>query len=149
MDCPFILQTLCRFICFACMKDEKPTIIFDGICKLCNASVNFILKRDKKQQFRFVPQQSEEGKILLAKFGLPAESKSVIFIRNNSVFTESDALIAICKYLPVPWKWLSSLKIIPKNGRNMVYRWVAKNRYRWFGKRSMVCQIKEGNTGEA
>lgn len=122
------------------MNDNKQIILFDGICNLCNSSVNFILKRDKKKQFRFVALQSEEGKELIAKYKIPQETDSVILIKKNEIFIESDSAIEISQLLPFPWNWAVAFKIIPKNWRDKTYRWVAKNRYRWFGKRSS-CRI--------
>lgn len=122
------------------MGIEKPILLFDGICKLCNTSVNFILKRDKQKQFVFVALQSERGEELVRQFNISKETDSVILIVENQVFLESEAAIEIARMLPAPWKWLTFFKIIPLKFRNMVYQWIARNRYRWFGKRN-VCRI--------
>jgi len=122
------------------MNDNNPIILFDGICNLCNGSVNFILKRDKKKQFRFVSLQSDEGKELIKRYKIPQETDSVILIRKNKIFVESDAALKISGLLPTPWKWLTIFKIIPTKWRNKIYNWVAKNRYKWFGKRD-VCNF--------
>lgn len=123
------------------MENTKPIILFDGVCNLCNASVNFILKRDKRQQFQFVALQSEEGIELIEKHQIPKETDSVVLIKNQNVFTESDAGIEISRLLPSPWNWAVVFKIIPKKWRDSIYRWVAKNRYRWFGKQSVSCHF--------
>ncbi len=122
------------------MQTKKHIILFDGICNLCNGAVNFILKRDKKKQFRFVALQSEKGIGLISKFEIAPETDSIILIVNNHVYTESDAAIEIAKLLPALWNWLSVFKIIPKKVRDGIYKWIAKNRYRWFGKRK-TCRI--------
>ena len=122
------------------MQTKKHIILFDGICNLCNGAVNFILKRDKKKQFRFVALQSEKGIDLISKFKIAPETDSIILILNNQIYTESDAAIEIAKLLPAPWNWLSVFKIIPKKVRDGIYKWIAKNRYRWFGKRK-TCRI--------
>lgn len=122
------------------MNVNNTIILFDDHCNLCNSSVSFILKRDKKKQFDFVPLQSEKGKELIVKFQLPEDSDSVIVIRQKSVFIESDAALEIGKLLPPPWSWVVIFKLIPKGWRDNIYRWVAKNRYRWFGKRNS-CRI--------
>ncbi len=122
------------------MNDNNPIILFDGICNLCNSSVNFILKRDKKKQFHFVSLQSDEGKELIKRYKIPQETDSVILIRKNEIFIESDAALKIIGLLPTPWKWLTIFKIIPIKWRNKIYNWVAKNRYKWFGKRD-VCNF--------
>ena len=122
------------------VQPEKHIVLFDGICNLCNGAVNFILKRDKKKQFRFVALQSDEGKNLISKFKIAPETDSVILILYNQVYTESDAAIEISKLLPAPCNWFSAFKVTPKKLRNRIYKWIAKNRYRWFGKRE-TCRI--------
>ena len=122
------------------VQSEKHIILFDGICNLCNGAVNFILKRDKRKQFQFVALQSEKGEELFAKSEIAPETDSIILILNNQVYTESDAAIEIAKLLSAPWNWFSAFKIIPKKLRDGIYRWIAKNRYHWFGKRE-TCRI--------
>ncbi len=122
------------------MQPKKYIILFDGICNLCNGTVNFILKRDKKYQFRFVTLQSDLGNELIEQYKIAPETDSVILIIQNRVYTESDAAIEIARKLPAPWNWLSVFKIIPKKIRDGVYKWIAKNRYRWFGKRD-TCRM--------
>jgi len=115
-------------------------ILFDGVCNLCNGTVDFLLKRDRKKQFRFVALQSESGKLYIRKFQIPVNTDSVILIRFNQVYFESDAIIEIAGMLNYPWKLGVIVKIIPKKIRNGLYRIIARNRYRWFGKRS-TCRI--------
>ena len=122
------------------MNDNKSIILFDGICNLCNMSVDFVLKRDKEKKFRYVSLQSEEGKSLVKWYKIPPETDSVILIENKTVFLESDAAIEIGKKLPAPWKWAGVFRIMPKKIRNGIYRWIARNRYRWFGKRK-TCRV--------
>lgn len=120
--------------------NKKPTILFDGVCNLCNGSVRFIQKRAKQNQFRFLALQDEEGIKLLSELQIPDQIDSVILIQNNKAFTESDAIIEISKLLPVPWNWARIFLILPKKWRDGCYNWVAQNRYRWFGKRK-TCQF--------
>lgn len=122
------------------MKEEQAIILFDGICNLCNNAVDFILKRDKKSQFSYVSIQSDEGKALFIRYNIPTESDSVILIKNKQVFMESEAAIEIGKRLPAPWKQAGILRIFPLKLRNRMYLWIARNRYRWFGKREQ-CRI--------
>jgi predicted DCC family thiol-disulfide oxidoreductase YuxK len=112
-----------------------PLVLFDGVCNLCNGTVDFILKRDRKKQFRFVALQSEAGEKIREKYRFPEEIDSVILIHKEKVFYESDAALEIARLLPAPWKWAAILKIVPVRWRNAVYRWIARNRYRWLGKR--------------
>ncbi|MCY1719518.1 DUF393 domain-containing protein [Prolixibacteraceae bacterium Z1-6] len=112
----------------------KTIILFDGVCNLCNHSVTFIQKRDKKEQFRYVALQSEEGERLSIEFQIPPTTDSIIVIHRSKAFTASEAIVKIIQLLPTPWKWFAVFGIIPKNRRDKIYGWVAKNRYRWFGK---------------
>ena len=122
------------------MKSDHLILLFDGICNLCNTSVNFILKRDKKKRFQFIPLQSDKGLEIMDKYKLPNEMNSVILIKEDNVYSESDAIIEICRYLPIPWKWVPVFRIVPLKWRNILYKWIAKNRYQWFGKRES-CRI--------
>lgn len=124
------------------MTTQNPVILFDGVCKLCNGTVDFILKHDHKKLFRFAPVQSEAGQRMFRQFQIPVETDSVILIKSNKVCIESDAAIEIARMLPFPWKMGIIFKIIPKNFRDTVYRWIAKNRFKWFGKRE-VCRIPD------
>ncbi|MFV0592700.1 MAG: thiol-disulfide oxidoreductase DCC family protein [Draconibacterium sp.] len=122
------------------MERKKNIILFDGICNLCNRSVNFILKRDKKNQFYYVSLQSDEGKKLIDQYNMPEETDSVILVKNDMVLTESNAVIEIGEMLPSPWNWVVLLRILPRAARDKIYKWIARNRYNWFGKRES-CRI--------
>lgn len=115
--------------------NNNPLVLFDGVCNLCNGTVDFILKRDPKRQFRFVALQSEAGEKIREKYRFPEKTDSVILIYDEKVFYESDAAFEIARLLPAPWNWASFFKIVPVSWRNAVYRWIARNRYRWFGKK--------------
>ena len=121
------------------MKNH-PLVLFDGVCNLCNGTVNFILKRDRKKQFRFVALQSKAGKFLIKKFNISPTTDSVILIFQNRIFIESDAAIEIVKLLPFPWKMALIFNAIPKKPRNKIYRWIAKSRYKWVGKKE-TCRV--------
>jgi predicted DCC family thiol-disulfide oxidoreductase YuxK len=122
------------------MKEQNPIILFDGVCNLCNGTVDFLLKHDRKKQFRFASIQSETAQLLFRKFQIPPETDSVILIKSNKVYFESDAAIEIAGMLSFPWKLVVVFRIIPKKMRDNIYRRIAKNRYRWFGKRD-ICRI--------
>lgn len=111
-------------------------ILFDGVCNLCNSAVDFIMEKAQKNDFKLVALQSDEGQQILKDFDLSLEINTVLLIQNNQVFSESDAVIEICKHLKSPWSWLAALKIFPKSWRDNLYRYVANKRYKWFGKRS-------------
>jgi len=116
------------------MQTNQSIILFDGICNLCNGTVDFLLKKDRKKQFRFITLQSDTGKWLTRKFQIPPETDSVILIKQNRAYFESEAVVEIAGMLPFPWKLGAIIKIIPKKIRDGLYRQIAKNRYRWFGK---------------
>ncbi len=122
------------------MQVKQPVILFDGICNLCNGTVDFLIKKDQKKQFAFVALQSDTGKLLTRKFKIAPETDSVILIYQNRVYFESEAAIEIARMLPFPWKLGGIFRIIPKKIMDGLYRWIAKNRYRWFGKRN-TCRI--------
>ena len=130
------------------MKEQNPIILFDGVCNLCNGTVDFLLKHNRKKQFRFASIQSESAKLLIRKFQIPAETDSVIVIKSNQVYFESDAAIEIAGMLSFPWKMAVIFRFIPKKMRDIIYRWIAKNRYRWFGKRD-ICRISDPSEKES
>ena len=119
---------------------EQPLILFDGVCNYCNSMVKFAIRNDKKGKLKFAPLQSTIGETLRNQYKIPAEIDSVIFIDNSKVYTYSDAALLICKYLDWPAKMLYAFIIIPKFIRQPIYKWIAKNRYKWFGKRN-ECMI--------
>ena len=109
------------------------SVLFDGVCNLCSKSVQFIIKRDPHNQFLFASLQSEMGKSLLEKHHL-SEVDSVVLIKEDMYYMESDAALEICRHLSSGWKLLAILKVIPSSIRDPLYQFVARNRYRWFGK---------------
>ncbi|NUM32307.1 MAG: DUF393 domain-containing protein [Bacteroidetes bacterium] len=125
------------------MKDTYPIIFFDGECKFCNSSVNFIIKRDKKKYFKFAPLQ---GKTAL-DYGFQNNDKipdSIILIQNQKIYKYSDAALKIALKLDGLWKILYVFIIIPPVFRDWVYKFVASNRYKWFGK-YQHCMIPDKN----
>lgn len=123
----------------------KNIILFDGFCNLCSWSVKFILKRDKKDIFRFASLQSETGKRILSEFKLPVDfEKSVVLIENNSVYFNSEAALRISKNLRHLWPLLFVLILVPKFVRDSIYNFIAKNRFKWFGQRNS-CYSPEKN----
>ncbi|TNE49826.1 MAG: thiol-disulfide oxidoreductase DCC family protein [Bacteroidetes bacterium] len=112
-----------------------PVLLFDGVCNLCNGSVQWILKRDRRGVFRYTALQSEAGQHLLRQYGLdPQVFNSVVLIADDRLFTRSDAALEVLRRLGWPWSPLAVLRLIPRPVRDAVYDWVARNRYRWFGR---------------
>lgn len=115
---------------------DKPIILFDGICNLCNAAIQFVIKRDPAAVFSFASLQSDAGQQLLKKFDLPvSELNSFVLIQHDQSFTRSTAALKVAKQLKGPTKLLYGFIIVPAFIRNFVYKIIAANRYRWFGKR--------------
>lgn len=123
------------------MEEQKDIILFDGVCNLCNHTVDFIIKRDKKDAFRFAPLQSAAGSGLLKKYHLNhLNNESVILIRKGIPYRKSDAAFRFLRQLPGIWKIFSWGIILPKFMRDGCYDFLARHRYRWFGKRE-TCRI--------
>ena len=122
------------------MNIDNPVILFDGVCNYCNAMVKFAIRNDKKAKLKFAPLQSTIGGELRNQYKIPAEIDSVILIENRKVHTYSDAALRICKWLDWPAKALYAFMIIPKFIRQPFYKWIAKNRYKWFGKKE-TCMV--------
>jgi predicted DCC family thiol-disulfide oxidoreductase YuxK len=113
----------------------KAVILFDGVCNLCNASVQFVLLRDKKDYFQFASLQSDYGQQLLQKHNLPTQNfDSFVLVENNVVYSQSTAALRVAKYLSGAWKLMYAFIIVPSFLRNIVYNFIGKNRYKWFGK---------------
>ena len=110
---------------------DRPVILFDGVCHLCNRWVGFVLLRDPKGTFRFAPLQSSAAKDRLAGLGLSEQSlDTVILIEKGKCYTRSTAALRILRRLSGGWPLLYGLIIIPPFIRNGMYRWIARNRYR-------------------
>lgn len=115
---------------------DHPIILFDGICNLCNNAVQFVLKHDKKKLFRFASLQSDFGKSILIKYGLPTDNfNSFVLILNGKAYTKSTAALSVAKMLSGPIKLLYGFIVVPAFIRNGVYNVIANNRYKWFGKK--------------
>ena len=116
--------------------ENKSIILFDGVCNLCNNSVKFIIKRDKKKRFLFTSLQSDAARDILLQFQLKnSEMDSIILIENGKFYQRSTAILKIIRHLPYPWKLSYGLIVIPRFIRDLMYRIIARKRYKWFGKR--------------
>lgn len=118
---------------------SAPVLLFDGVCNLCNGVVQFVLTHDKNAAVQFASQQSAYGQRTMLNRGLTG-IEGVVLLEGERVYTHSDAALRLLHYLPAPLSWLSSLRVIPKGLREIVYRFIARNRYRLFGKRE-ACML--------
>lgn len=110
-------------------------ILFDGECNFCDSSVQFIIKRDKKALYKFAAIQSAVGQEILRKHNVPTNIDSFILVDGEQCYYKSSAVLRICKNLTVSWKLFYYLLIVPRPIRDYFYNIVAKNRYKWFGKK--------------
>ncbi|REG97914.1 thiol-disulfide oxidoreductase DCC family protein [Flavobacterium aquicola] len=116
---------------------DKKIILFDGVCNLCNSAVQFVIQHDRKDVFRFVALQSELGQQILKHIGVnPVNIDSIVLYEPGiAYYYKSSAAIEIAKNLGGFWHFGTVFRIIPTGIRNLLYDYVAKNRYKWFGKK--------------
>lgn len=123
------------------MEFQHPLVLFDGVCNFCNATVNFLIRQDKAARLRFLPLQSEFGQQLLEEYNLPkTHFDSFVFIKKGKAYISSSAGLKVIRELPWYWKWVQALWVIPKPIRDALYNFIARNRYRWFGRKDQ-CMI--------
>ena len=131
-----VIYNLNFFLKFFKRNDYFMIILFDGICNLCEASVKFIIKRDKKGKFRFVAFQSVKGSEILEKNNYSNKKfDTLILLKERKIYTKSTAALLIAKELHLIWKLFYIFIIIPKFLRDPIYLFISKNRYKWFGKK--------------
>jgi predicted DCC family thiol-disulfide oxidoreductase YuxK len=117
-------------------QDLKPILLFDGVCNLCNNSVQFIIRNDKQGKIRFAALQSETGQKLLKLHGLSTKQlQSLVLIENGKAYTHSTGALRVARLLDGGWSLLYGFVIVPAFIRNVIYRFVGANRYKWFGKK--------------
>lgn len=120
---------------------KNPIVLFDGVCNFCNRYVQFVIRRDHRKVFRFAALQSPAGRLLCRQQGLPTDSvETVILITENGSYKKSRAILEIVRRLGGFWPILYGLVIFPQSLRDAIYDWIARHRYRWFGKRT-TCMI--------
>jgi predicted DCC family thiol-disulfide oxidoreductase YuxK len=127
---------------------DTPIIFFDGVCNLCNSAVNFVIDRDTDKQFHFASLQSDFAKGKLDQYQVdPSLLQSILLLKKGRLYHKSGAALEIGMLLGGPWRLLLVFKIIPKFIRDFIYDWIAKNRYRWFGKRE-TCRVPTADLKE-
>jgi predicted DCC family thiol-disulfide oxidoreductase YuxK len=120
---------------------SSPVLLFDGVCNLCNGYVQWLIRRDPRGVFRYASLQSEAGRALLRQAGFPPDQlDTVVLFDQGQVYTRADVALRIVGQLGGLWPLLGALWAVPRPLRNAIYDWVARNRYRWFGKRES-CMI--------
>ncbi len=121
---------------------SHPIVLFDGVCNFCSGTVNFLIERDPEGHLRFASLQSEVGHALAARAGIDADDLDTLVLvePDGRGRVRSTAALRITRYLRAPWPLLGVFLLVPPFLRDFVYRFVARRRYRWFGK-SEVCRL--------
>jgi len=119
---------------------DKPIVLFDGVCNLCNGFVQWLIQRDPEAQFRFTSLQSPVGQALIQKYNLTNDLGTVVLIHQDKAYTHSDVALQIVKMLGGAWPLLYIFHYVPSFIRNYIYNVIAHNRYRWFGEKDQ-CMI--------
>jgi predicted DCC family thiol-disulfide oxidoreductase YuxK len=119
----------------------KVIVLFDGVCNLCNGLVQFLIKRDPQEQFRFASLQSEVGASLLETYGFsPQQRDTVVVIADGKAYGRSDAALKIARRLGGAWQVFNIFRLMPRPMRDVLYDLVAARRYRWFGQKEQ-CMV--------
>lgn len=123
------------------MEKKQAVVLYDGECNLCNAVVQFTIVRDRGDRLRYAAQQSEAGQRLLAEHGLSEDAlDTFVLVEGDRAYARSEGALRLMKYMSGGWRLLSALRIVPRPLRDPIYTFVARNRYRWFG-RSERCML--------
>ena len=118
------------------VAETHPVVLFDGVCNLCNAWVQFLIERDPDAIFRFAPLQSAAAEQLLADAGYEGEVlDSVVLVENGRYYAKSDAVLQVARRLGGIYRLFALSRVVPTRLRNLVYDFIAARRYGWFGKR--------------
>lgn len=128
--------------------DDRPLIVYDGVCVMCSGWVRFILRHDRRGLFRFTDAASPLGQALFRHYGLKTHDyESYVMVENGRAYLRSDPSLTILQRLGWPWAAAGVFKLVPRFIRDRVYDWVARNRYRIFGKRE-TCWLPDPATRE-
>ena len=120
--------------------DQRALILFDGVCNLCNDVVQFIIERDANNYFQFASLQSKSGQSRLPPTSPPPSGDTLVLIEAEEVFVRSTAALKIARRLRAPWPFIGLFLLVPSPLRDWIYNQIARNRYRWFGKREQ-CMV--------
>lgn len=113
-----------------------PIIVFDALCVLCSTNARFVLRHDRAGHFRLASMQGTTGAALYRRFGInPAKPETLIVVEGDTALRDSDAVLTVWAALGWPWRALAAFRLVPRVLRDPAYRWIARHRYRLFGKR--------------
>lgn len=125
------------------MQQNNPIIFFDGVCNLCNASIQFVIKRDVKGYFKFSALQSDLAKQYIPDLNSD-DLDTIILLENGKLYKRSTAALRIAKKLNGLWSLMYVFVIVPPFIRNAIYNYIAKNRYKWWGRQEQCWMPTEG-----
>lgn len=120
---------------------SHPIVFYDGNCLLCSRSVGFIIKHEQSPSLLFAPLQGDTFLALSGKEGKEEQLKSLVIYDKGQLLEESEAVFKVLTYLKLPLSWLAALRILPLSVTNFCYRFVARNRYKWFGEAKQNCFV--------
>jgi len=130
------------------LSGGHPVMVYDGVCNLCHGWVRFALKRDRKARLKFLAAQSPLGQEFLKRNRLPAQTfDSFYLVENAIILHKSTGFLSMVQYLRWPWPWLGVFSVLPAQPLDRLYDWVARNRYRWFGRREL-CLVADQTQAE-
>lgn len=127
--------------------DDRPVLLFDGVCNLCHGAVRAVIRNDPKGVFRFASLQSAVGRRLRERCGLSADADTVVLVEDGACYTRSTAALRVARRLGLPYSLLWPLRRVPRPLRDAVYGAVAASRYRVFGRRE-VCVVPEADVSD-
>lgn len=120
---------------------QKNVVLFDGVCNLCNDAVNFLIDEDKNNRLHFASLQSEFGQAVLRDFSMQTDDfDTFVFIHQGKLFIRSTGALEVMRVLGGKWSMLYVFKLVPTFLRDAMYKFISKNRYRWFGKQN-ACRM--------
>jgi predicted DCC family thiol-disulfide oxidoreductase YuxK len=126
-------------------ETARPIIVFDAVCVFCCANAGFVLRHDRRGHFTIASMQGETGRALYERFGIdPADPDTLIVVEKNTALRDSDAILAIYRELGWPWRAAAAFTILPRGLRDALYRWIARHRYRLFGRRQ-TCWLPDSD----
>jgi predicted DCC family thiol-disulfide oxidoreductase YuxK len=118
------------------LNSMERILFFDGVCNLCNGTVQWILRHDKTEQIQFAALQSEAARAKLAPLGIDTSKlESLVFLENGVVHTHSSGVLHLARALGAPYSWAFGFLVLPQPVRDFFYKILARNRYKWFGQR--------------
>lgn len=121
-------------------------VVFDGVCVLCSGWVRFLSRVDRAGRYRFAAMQGGTGRALLMQHGLdPDDPVSFLLVRGDTAWTDSDAIVQVLAGLGGVWRLVHAMRLVPRALRDPIYRWIARNRYRWFGRYDR-CMVSDATT---